>query len=162
MITVEESMKTLSEQIKIMAESKGLEFKDKGKGHLQIISGKSIVNYYPESKRQTAHNSLTGEKLAHASPEQAIELCVNAVESAQPWHEFQTNPAGIKHFYEGDRPAWDFDRYIGAQSDRDRIAAYRLRRKANDLEERADYQDGIGQPTPLQQVAREMQARLGL
>jgi 5-methylcytosine-specific restriction endonuclease McrA len=59
--------------IKELSEKNGVEFIDKGNGHIQL-KGKLLVNYYPNSKCRTAYISGTTGSRKNVTPEQAIEM----------------------------------------------------------------------------------------
>lgn len=64
-------MKTLLQ----LATERGLTIVDRGNGHIQILGGTCLVNYWPESKRRSAHiagHESRGKR--HVTPEQAIEM----------------------------------------------------------------------------------------
>lgn len=131
-------MTDITQQTKMLAESHALDFKDHGNGHVQISGHGMLVNYWPESKNRTAQIS-GGETVKHCSPFDAVKLCmaqdrvvlkpgkkpsVNGPDfDLKP---ITTNPAGIKHFYDGSRPPWDFDGLVLCEPDRLRIQASRL------------------------------------
>jgi len=161
----------LLHEIEALAVLAGVTVKDCGNGHIQLRLGKNLVNYYPNSPRKTAYNATTGERCHHYSPGQAIALCGSTtprpprvpkepVESAvsEEWQTLTTNPAGIKNLYQGETPPWEFDTFICSQPDRLRIAAYKMRRKADGLEQAAAAMDPA-ELTALQKAAREMQQR---
>jgi len=97
----------------------------------------------------------------------AVALCLRerVGNEGQEFKSFQTNPSGIQNHSEGDTPPWEFDTFICSQSDRLRMASFRLWRRACDLEERADNMEKRPpdlKQTELMQAAREMQQRHGL
>jgi hypothetical protein len=58
-----------------LAAKRGLRVEDRGSGHLQIVGGSCLVNYYPESKRGSAYISgATGKARSNVTPGQAIEM----------------------------------------------------------------------------------------
>lgn len=61
-----QTMAMLSEQL-------GIEVKDCGKGHYQIL-GKMTVNYYPLSKQRTAYIAQTNSGIKGVDPKKAFEL----------------------------------------------------------------------------------------
>ena len=116
-----------------------LEFKDCGNGHVQLSGHGNLVNYWPLSKKRTAHPK-GGEPVRHCKPWDAVRLCLHGAKASlrvkgtskiknqanfdiKPYH---TNPAGIKHFYEGKRPPWEGKGFICAADDLMRIVAHRL------------------------------------
>ena len=124
-----------------LASSHGLEFTDCGGGHVQIKGHGVLVNYWPDSKNRTAH-VLGGNATKHCNPYDAIKLCLSGGEAplnvkptrdgpdfdVQPVH---TNPAGVKHFYDGDVPPWEFPSKIMCESDNIRVQAMILRDSAD-------------------------------
>lgn len=66
MQNIMKTMASLSEQL-------GIEVKDCGKGHYQIL-GKILVNYYPLSKSRTAYIAKTNKGLKDVSPVKAFEM----------------------------------------------------------------------------------------
>lgn len=162
-------MKELLREIEAVAALEGVAVKDCGKGHIQLTKGKTVVNYYPLSPKVTAYDQASGQKKLYCSISDAVAMCLKPEPrqpKPRPSEEFaglQTNPAGIKNFYQGDKPAWEFETFICSSSDRLRIAAHKLWRRAQDLEERADKEErnqtGL---TALQEAARQMQIKLGI
>jgi hypothetical protein len=69
-------MKTLQS----LAKKSGLTIKKCGQsGHIQIIGGTCVVNYWPESKKRSAHiEGSTGGGRRGVTPEQAIEMAFSA------------------------------------------------------------------------------------
>lgn len=63
-------MKTL-EQI---ASERGLKVVDRGQGHLQIIGGPLLVNYYPLAKKRSAYVAGTTGRRVGVTPEQAVDM----------------------------------------------------------------------------------------
>jgi 5-methylcytosine-specific restriction endonuclease McrA len=59
--------------LKQLAKNKGVEFIDKGNGHIQL-KGKLLVNYYPNSKFKTAYIAGTTGSRKNTTPEKAIEM----------------------------------------------------------------------------------------
>lgn len=60
------------------ARARGLEVKDCGGGHLQIVGGPLLVSYYPESKRKSAYVAGTTSKRTGVTPEDAVEMAFTA------------------------------------------------------------------------------------
>lgn len=60
-----------------IAEPHGLTVKDCGNGHLQIIGGPLLVNYYPDSNRRSAYIAGTTRCYEHITPELAVSMCLN-------------------------------------------------------------------------------------
>lgn len=74
------------EQFRAMAKSKGLGIVDRGNGHLQIVGGGMLVNYYPQSKSRRAYVAGTIAGIPNATPEQALEM---ALRPPNPVHHSQ-------------------------------------------------------------------------
>ena len=132
---------------KALAESHGLKFKDCSNGHVQIEGHGIQVNYWPNSKKRTACVK-NGESVLHCSPWDAVRLAmVSGKPGLKPKNKniskngpdfkvksARTNPAGIKHFYAGNILPWEFPTFIMCQSDRLRIAAYKTRSRADQMD----------------------------
>lgn len=144
-------MTSLLEQTRALAESSALKFKDCGNGHVQISGHGRLVNYWPESKKRTAMSD-TGRKEVNCSPWDAVRMCMTeSAEGMKPKKipknrpDFSlkpiiTNPAKLKHFYDGDKPPWeeDNDHVMPWSTDELRLSAYRLHCDAQRLWAEAD------------------------
>jgi hypothetical protein len=64
-------MKSLEE----IAAEKGLTVVDRGQGHIQIVGGPLLVNYYPLAKRRSAYIAGTTGRRVGITPQQAVEMC---------------------------------------------------------------------------------------
>lgn len=151
-------------QTKRMAETHGCEFRDCGGGHVQIRANGVCVNYYPASKRRTAYCAETGERHTNCTPYNAVAMAMHgkkASGSEPPKPKYHkrpskngpdpddikpvtTNPAGLRHFYEGDVPPWDES--LGAfqfetDSDRMRYRAWEKESEAIAMRAKADMLD---------------------
>ena len=62
------------------AREKGLRVNDCGNGHLQIIGGPLLVNYWPESKKKSAYVDGTSSKKTNITPEQAVAMAFKSTE----------------------------------------------------------------------------------
>lgn len=117
-------MSDLIESTQRMAESHGLEFRDCGGGHVQVRGNGVLVNYWPISKRQTAHCPETGESVSNCTPYNAIKLAMKGRSGSPPRPKAHrepskkgplardiepkvTNSSGLVHFHDGDMPPWD-------------------------------------------------------
>jgi len=69
----------LISEVEALAKKKGVECVVKANGHVQL-KGDLLVNYYPESKKQTAYVAGTTAGKKRVSPEEAIEMCFKAPE----------------------------------------------------------------------------------
>ena len=132
------------DQTRMLAESHALEFKDNGGGHIQISGHGIQVNYWPDSKNQTAH-MVGGDTIKHCRPFDAVKLCMTKGKTdlrikkkhvSKNGPDFslkpvRTNPAGIIHFYSGAIPPWEFPTMIRCESDNIRLESMALRDKAD-------------------------------
>lgn len=66
--------------LQALCESKGVEYIDRGNGHIQL-KGPLLVNYYPESKKSSAYVAGTKHKVTHVKPAQAVAMCFKAPKS---------------------------------------------------------------------------------
>ena len=66
---------TYLNQIEKSARNRGLSVKDCGNGHVQIIGGPLLVNYYPTSKRRSVYIAGTTRSYDHVTPEKAVAMC---------------------------------------------------------------------------------------
>lgn len=144
-----------------LAQSYGLDAKDCGNGHVQISGHGNLVNYYPASKKRSLWCPTLNRRETNCTPWDAVKLCMT---EAKPGMKpkaakevknvarvdlapAKTNPADLKHFYEGETPPWDEslgEFQVNAESDALRIRASRLddeatalRAEANDMDEAA-------------------------
>jgi len=69
-------MMNVQEMMAIESQRTGINIKDCGNNHFQIL-GKILVNYYPKSKCKTAYISATNAGLKNISIKQAFELSQN-------------------------------------------------------------------------------------
>ena len=151
----------LIKETETLCKAYSLQFKDCGNGHVQISGHGLLVNYWPLSAKRTAHCPTTGRKESRCQPFDVVKMCLQDAKpgmrpmrkkdipknkpafSLKPAH---TNPAGLKHFYNGDIPPWDVegDFEFNTESDRLRHRAWeheqgviKLRAKADELDEAA-------------------------
>lgn len=150
------------EETKRLAETHSIEFVDCGNGHVQLKGHGNLVNYYPLSKRKTLYSPTLDRRESNCSPWDAVRLCMSAAKKGMKpikerdlprnrpqvnLHPIKANPAGIKHFYEGDAPPWDEslgDFRLETFSDGVRISAYGLEQDALALRAEADRLDEEG------------------
>lgn len=139
-------MSDLLADVKGLAESHGLQFKDCGGGHVQLLGHGSLVNYWPLSKKRTAHRVSDSRRETSVTPWDAVRLCLGAAKAGMrpkaakyakkkqrpdfDIRPIKTNPAGLAHFYSGNRPPWEYPTFIAANSDLTRLAALDLRESA--------------------------------
>jgi hypothetical protein len=145
--------KTINE-LKNMANSYSVEFKELPNNHIQLSNHGILVNYWPLSKKRTCHIK-NGEVVHHCSNYDAIKLCLQSgVVGLKPkkkvikenvahgsFKPITTNPAGIKHLYDGDKPMWDGTGMIMCVTDMLRVEARKLLDQAEQWETPAFYQD---------------------
>jgi len=62
-------------KLETLAKKHGVEFIDRGNGHIQL-KGKLLVNYYPESKMRSAYVAGTREKKTYVSPKEAVLMAL--------------------------------------------------------------------------------------
>lgn len=127
------------QKLQKLVESQALEFRDCGKGHIKISGHGSVVNYWPLSRKRTAHLE-GGESIPNCSHWDAVKLCLNAGKPglAPPkkritknppqvdLKDTKTNPARICHLYNGKTPPWEYPTFIACESDNLRIQAYQI------------------------------------
>ncbi len=128
---------------KLLADAYALQFRDMGNGHVQFSGRGVLVNYWPLSKKRTAHCPETGRKETNCTPYDAVRMCLQGkashplkakakVTKNRPMVEIApvcTNPAGLKHFYSGDLPPWDESlpyQTVSTDSDAIRMSAYEI------------------------------------
>lgn len=61
-----------------LAKPHGLTVKDCGNGHIQITGGPMLVNWWPSSKKRTAHVGATRKGFTGVTPERAIKMAMEA------------------------------------------------------------------------------------
>ena len=149
-------MKDTIQELKRMAESYGLEFANKGNGHIQLSNHGFLVNYWPNSRKRTVYTS-EGEKHAFCSNYDAIKICLKEAKvGAKPVkRKIKENPAEhdfkpkaskkpkAKHLYSGEKPPWEYPSMIQCWSDIWRSEAYELQQRAANLECADAYQDAV-------------------
>lgn len=145
-------------ELESLCKAYSLTLKDCGNGHFQISGHGILVNYWPTSAKRTAHCPTTGRKETNCQPFDAIKMCLhdakagmrpmkkNAIPKNKPAFSLKTvttNPAGLKHFYEGETPPWELegDFEFNAESDVLRHQAYGLEQQAVSLRADADEMD---------------------
>jgi hypothetical protein len=74
---------TVEETIELAVKS-GIDVKLKPNGHVQL-KGDLMVNYYPESKKQTAYIAGTKTGKKHVSPLDAVAMCFKAPDIVHQW-----------------------------------------------------------------------------
>lgn len=123
-------------ELELLAKSHSIEFTDLGNGHVQLKGHGTLVNYWPESKNKTVHVK-NGETIKHCSAWDAVRICMtsgkpglrpklkNISKNGPSFDLFPitTNPSGLRNFYNGKIPPWEFDEFIICESDRLRILA---------------------------------------
>ena len=64
------------ETLRKVADAAGLLVEDRGLGHFQILGGVLKVNYYPESRRQSAYIQGMAQAHHHVTPQQAVAMAL--------------------------------------------------------------------------------------
>ena len=142
------------QELENMAKAYGLEFSNKGNGHIQLSNHGYLVNYWPNSKKQTVF-TVDGEKHYHCSNYDAVKICLKEAKvGAKPdkkrlkenvaQHDFKPKimkKPKPRHLYSGDKPPWEYPTMIRCWSDIWRSEAYELQTKAETLECAEAYQD---------------------
>lgn len=153
----ESEMSKATQNTKLTAESHGLQFKDCGGGHVQISGHGVLVNYWPESKKRTAHIP-GGKKLTNCTPWDAVQFCLtNGKGGLRPEKkagkkvskngpDFDLRPVKsksvVKHLYDGELAPWEYEGpMIMCEPDRLRVEAYQIRGQAIELEAQAREQE---------------------
>ena len=67
---------TNRETLEALCVAQGLEFRDCGKGHVQVIRPGVLVNYWPESKRRIAYVD-GGESIKYCTPQDVTDICLS-------------------------------------------------------------------------------------
>lgn len=67
----------MGKNLKQLALSAGVEYIDKGNGHIQL-KGALLVNYYPTSKSKSAYVAGTKRASKQVTPEDAVKMCFQA------------------------------------------------------------------------------------
>ena len=129
------------EETRLVAESHGDKFHDLGNGHVQLRRKNVLVNYWPASRRKTAHR-VGASAILNCSPEDAVKLVCSTQHPARAGsaasgsvnkrtsvlqssgNQSACNPAGVRHLYKGERAPWEFSSLIMSEPDRLRVAAY--------------------------------------
>ena len=144
------------QELENMAKSYGLEFANKGNGHIQLSNHGFLVNYWPLSKNRTVHTS-DGITHKHCSNYDAVKICMkNAKVGAKPIkkkikenvadHDFkphQSKKPKPRNLYSGEKPPWEYQSMIQCWSDIWRNEAYELQQRAANLECKTAYEDCI-------------------
>ena len=113
------------QELENMAKSYGLEFANKGNGHVQLSNHGFMVNYWPNSKKKTVHTS-DGETHSYCSNYDAVKICMKGAKvGAKPDKKrLKENvahgsfkPKSMKkpkprHLYDGDKPPWEYPSMI--------------------------------------------------
>lgn len=129
------------DKLRKLAQESGLEFEDLGRGHGHVkIRGKGVtVSCWPTSKKRAAYvENEPGQRRLHCTPQDIVDLALNAIAKQCSEHRAttertRTNPAKLRHFYDGETTPWAFEGpMIMAESDRLRLEAWRLWKKAQE------------------------------
>ena len=66
----------MSEKLQKMCKARGVDYVDRGNGHIQLL-GPLVVNSYPDSKKRSAYVAGTTKSKTQVTPEQALAMCFN-------------------------------------------------------------------------------------
>lgn len=61
-------------RLRQLAEARGLTLIDRGQGHIQLVGGPLLVNYYPLAKKKSAYVAGTTSRVVNVTPEQVVEM----------------------------------------------------------------------------------------
>lgn len=153
-------MSDKTQDCKTLAKAYNVEFKDFGNGHVQFSGRGVVVSYWPFSKKRTVHCLSNGRKEFHCSPYDAIRICLQGnsggglktkakITKNPPQvrlEPIKTNPAGLKHFYDGDVPPWDKSleyKHVMTESDAVRMQAYQIQSRCEAARWVADEMDRV-------------------
>lgn len=64
----------MTRSLEEMCKARGVDYLDRGNGHIQLL-GPLVVNYYPNSKKRSAYVAGTTKAKTHVTPEQALAMC---------------------------------------------------------------------------------------
>jgi hypothetical protein len=65
-----------AERLYAVAAKHGLRVVEYPGGHYQVEGGKHVVNYWPESRRQSAYIAGKPHAMRHVSPSEVVELAL--------------------------------------------------------------------------------------
>jgi hypothetical protein len=139
-------MATDLEQIKTLCAQYALTFKEPSPGHVQVSGHGVLVNYWPTSKRRTAHR-IGSDPVPFCEPFDVIKLAMAKGEAvslrpkAAKHIEKQKAPppksppkrsgnAGVVNLYSGEIPPWEFKSFVSSASDNLRMDAWALENQA--------------------------------
>lgn len=74
-------------ELRRLAEARGLRIIDRGQGHLQLVGGPLLVNYYPLAKKRSAYVSGTTSRVVNVTPEQVVEMAFKPPEIVSAGHK---------------------------------------------------------------------------
>lgn len=74
-------------QLRKLANGRGLEIVDRGQGHIQLIGGPLLVNYYPLAKKRSAYVAGTTSRVVNVTPEQVVEMAFRPPQIASAGHK---------------------------------------------------------------------------
>lgn len=145
-------MNTIQE-LENMARSYGLEFSNKGNGHIQLSNHGFMVNYWPESKKKTVH--ANGVTHTHCSNYDAVKICLDGAKvGAKPDRkrikknvshgDFKpkvSKKPRPRHLYSGEKPPWEYPSMIQCWPDIWRAEAFELQQRAANIECPMAYED---------------------
>ena len=146
-------------ELKSLSAAHGIEFKDCGKGHIQLSAHGNLINYWPNSKKKTLYSPTLDLRENHVTPWDAIRLCMSKAKPGmrpkrnrdipknKPNFELKgvkRNPSGLKHLYSGDAAPWEGTGFeFGSASDELRHQAYQKTQEAILLQAQAKEMDKV-------------------
>lgn len=110
-------MKDSIQELRQLCDSYTVKLEEFGNGHCRLSNHGVSLDYWPNSKKRTVFKD--GQRIEHVSPFDAVQLLKRDAQvsvrkpkkrpTAPPKNikPARTNPAGLKHFYEGDDPPWE-------------------------------------------------------
>lgn len=142
------------EQLKTLCQQYSLTLKECSDNHVQVSGHGVLVNYWPTSKRRTAHR-VGSDPVKDCQPFDVIKLAMakgaevslrpkaakEIVKQKAPPDKsppMRMNTAGVVNFYSGDIPPWEFKTMISSESDNIRVEAWHLENQVIAMRARAD------------------------
>lgn len=84
------------ERLTKLAAENNLTIKDCGGGHVQIVGGALLVNYWPDSKKKTAYVAGTVGGQKYATPQEALRMALEAPSVKSTATARKSNSRGAK------------------------------------------------------------------
>lgn len=67
-------MSKVMDELRKEAGNRGVQIVERSNGHIQIVGGPLLVNYYPNSKKRSAYVAGTTSKIVSVNPAQAVAM----------------------------------------------------------------------------------------